>query len=139
MFYQHLGFVPVGCCSSCWFSTGVGLLSLYPDSVGRRRSKPAHSVVIVEYVIVGSRQLSRFIDGGLTLIWNLMKVVIHFTRDMSVWILSSVYTNVVSWFSLMANLSGLSLCQCHYVSWLVKSFSPIWNQMMFKDNDVECT
>ena len=44
LFYQHLGFfrevLPVGCCSSCWFTPGIGLLSgYYPVD---RSPKPAH-------------------------------------------------------------------------------------------------
>lgn len=45
----------------------------------------------------------------------------RFTRDMSVLILS--------WFSPIANLSGLSICQ--FVGEIV--FTYIWNQMKFKD------
>ena len=86
LFYQHLCFfrevLPVGCCSSCWFTPGT------PVAVGRSPS-PAHcdrDRFCSDRRAVGvSRQLSRQCVADpwwWTLIWNLMKVDGHFTRDM---------------------------------------------------------
>ena len=74
LFYPHLGFFPVGCCSSCWFSPGIGLLSWYP--VDRSPS-------LVDHCDRDSYRdsVSRILDGGFSRIisasrriWNLMMV-----------------------------------------------------------------
>ncbi len=73
--YQHLGFHPVGCCSSCWFSPGIGLLSGYYP-VGRSPSlvETCRSLIAIYTVVIGERLVFRdsyhdsvsriILDGG---------------------------------------------------------------------------
>lgn len=109
-YHQHLGFFPVGCCSSCG-SLQVLVCCRGIPSVEARRSSIIVIATVITTVCRGSLMV---VSRRYEIWWWLMSL--H--SWMSVWILS--------WFPPIANLSGLSIYRCQYVSWLVKSFSPIY-------------
>lgn len=139
--YQHLGFIPVGCCSSCLCGS-FQVLVCCRDIIPSAEARCSLIVIAICSVLFGddcwfATVIATVCRGSLMVDaeWNLMKV-----DDTSLVICQCVW--ILMWypdFHPIANLSCravryviMSVSLCQFVGESV--FTYIWNQMKFKDN-----